>query len=137
MSFPGSPHDRPPERYGGRPRPGRRRAGVIALAVLAGGLLAFVIWAAWHAATPDVRFGLLGFSVPGEDRVEVRFEVVADREATLRCDLRAENLRREIVGSTRVEVGPAAQSRRIVTAVVRTRERAVAAVVESCRRVPR
>jgi hypothetical protein len=126
---------RPAGRYGDSPRPRRRLALLAALVTLGSVLLGMLVWSAWHFATPDVRAGLLGFTVVDDSRVDVRFEVVADPAATVECDLRAQNLARDTVGSARVPVGPSAEGRRVLTATVRTRERAVSGQLEECRLV--
>ena len=128
------PTARPAERYGATPPPLRRRAFRTAVGIGCAALLVLVVWSSWHHANPPVRTGLLGFAVLDDARVEVHFEVAADPSAALQCDLRAQNFNRDTVGSAVVDVPPGPE-RREVRAIVRTRTRAVAGQLQTCRLV--
>ena len=131
MSSP-TPAQRPAGRYGDQPR--RLRPGPVALVVaLATAFVGWVVWAALGATAPDVQAQVTGFRVPGPHRIQVKVTVVAD-EGRVTCGLRALGKDREVVGVTTVDVrvGP---SRRLEAEVpVRTRDTAVSAVLDDCRR---
>lgn len=123
---------RPEGRYGPvRRGPDRRTATLAAAAALA---LA-VGWAAYISFGPGrdrVTFQDIGWSVPSQDRVEVRFEVQKDPAATAVCTVRALNRGFTEVGIADVTVGPAARRATTVTAVVPTTEQAVSGNVKAC-----
>lgn len=77
------------QRYGA-PAPWRRRAavaGTVALAVVAGLLVA---WAAWSHATPEARSELVGFTVTDQHEVVADVQVSLSERATgVQCVLRA------------------------------------------------
>lgn len=126
----GSPGSRPQGRYGER-RPSR--ALIAGLAVVGAALLGWLIWAALAAANPDTRSAVLGFRVLDDRRVQVRFEVVADKAAAVTCSVRAQDSSGEIVGLTGVDIGPGPEDRREAETVLSTRGRAVTATVAGCR----
>ncbi|MGZ4592655.1 MAG: DUF4307 domain-containing protein [Actinomycetes bacterium] len=123
---------RPPGRYDDAPRrPGR--AAVAAIVVLAGAFGAWVLWAALGAATPDVRSELQGFTVLGSSRVRVDITATADHRSPVTCTVQAEDRNREAVGVARVTLAAGRDATRPATVVVRTRSRAVTAVIVGCR----
>ena len=119
-------------RYGRRPTPRRRLAGALALAALAGAFLAWTLWAGLSRARTDVRWQLLGFDASSASAVTVRLLVLTDAEASVECDVAAQNRAHETVG-LRTVAAPPGSDERSVTVTVPVRERAVAAVVEGCR----
>ena len=131
---PRRPPRRPAGRYG-ESRPARRALALAALVALGVALLVLLAGTAWRVSTPDVRTGLLRFEVVDDATVEIDFEVVADPEAALACDLRAQDVDHATVGSATVRVPPDGQARRLVSARVPTRARAVSGEVQRCRLV--
>ncbi len=124
--------DDPSHRYARlRARPSGRAKIATALAGL--GLAAWVAWAAFAAATPDVRTQVLDFTVRDSTRVEVSVAVTADPRAQVTCTLRAQNREHATTGLRRVVSGPTAEHRRVLRAVIETRERAVVVTVVGCR----
>ncbi len=131
-------HGRRPDdlshRYGRlRARPSVRAKIAAALAGL--GLVAWVAWAAFVAATPDVRTQVLDFTVRDSTRVEVSVAVTADPRARVTCTLRAQSRDHVTTGLRRVVSDPAPTRRRILRTVIETRERAVVVTVVGCRAV--
>jgi hypothetical protein len=123
---------RPPGRYDDarrRPRP----LGVAAIVVLAAAFVAWVLWAALDAATPDVRSELQSFTVVDESQVRVHIQATADRKSPVGCTVQAEDRHHEPVGVTRVTLPAGNEDTRGATAVVRTRSRAVTAILVGCR----
>jgi hypothetical protein len=104
----------------------------VAIALLAVVGLAWVVWAGLGAAQREVRWSEVGYDVVDDTTVEVTFTVVKDPSATAACRLEALNGRYAQVGLTTVEVGPAEQRAVSRTATVRTQERAVTGLVDSC-----
>ncbi len=134
MNLPGTgrtePAARPPGRYGER----RTNPLLVACLVVVGAaLFGWLLWAALGAATPDTRSALVSFRALDDRRVEVRFEVTADRARAVTCTLQALDTSGEVVGVTQVAVPPARQDRREVEAVVGTRSRAANAAIAGCR----
>jgi hypothetical protein len=124
-------YGRPAGRYGER-GPRRRLFLVAVLVVLAAAAAGWLVWAALAASTPDVRATLIGFRVVDDGHVQVRFEVIADRDATVTCSVQAEDRYRETVGLATVPVPPGRRQREVQT-TIRTRDRAVTATVAGCR----
>jgi uncharacterized protein DUF4307 len=123
---------RPPGRYGD-PRRRLHPVAVAAIVLLAGAFGAWVLWAALGAATPDVRSELQSFRVVDDSRVRVSIEATADHRSPVICTVQAEDRNREPVGVTRVTLAPGQRATRATTTVVRTRSRAVTAVIVGCR----
>ncbi len=122
-------------RYG-RPASGRRRLlGLVTIAVLGTALLAWAVWAGLARGRADVRWQLLAFDTRPGDSVTVRFTVRTAADASVECDVGAQNRLHEPVGLQRVQV-PAGSAVRTLSVTVPVREPAVAAVVESCWTVP-
>jgi hypothetical protein len=124
---------RPAERYGDVPSRRRRRVVVAAVAVLAVVGVAFVVWAGLAAAQREVRWDDVGYRVVDDTTVELTFNVVKDPGATVECRLQALSGSFAQVGLATVEVGPAPERAVQRTATIRTQERAVTAVVDTCR----
>lgn len=120
------------ERYGRRgPSPRRRRAAVVAVAVLAVAALAWVVWAG-TGLVPRVSHQVVGFSSPTDTEVELVFQVTKDPAATARCDVRALADDFTTVGWLTVDVGPATRDVVQREVVVRTQQKAVSAEVMGC-----
>lgn len=124
---------RPPAgRYGPEPTPARRRRRVLLAvggAVVAVGLL---VWLALGVGD-DLGWEDVGYTVHGDDRVDVRFRVTKDPGATAECTLHALNRGFAEVGVITVTVGPGETRTQELTVPVATQERAVTGVVDSCR----
>jgi hypothetical protein len=130
-SAPGPPAGRYGERSG-RLGPGP----VAAIVVVATAFVAWVVWAALGAATPDVRSDLLAFRVVDDTRVTARIEVTADAGRSVTCTVEAEDRTREPVGVRRVVVSAGSDSTRRASTSVSTRARAVTVVLVGCRLGP-
>jgi type 1 fimbria pilin len=108
---------------------------VAAVVVLATAFVGWVVWAALAAGAPDVTAQVTGFVVPGPHRIDVEVTVAAD-EGRVTCPLRALGPDRDVVGATTVRVRVPSTGRVETTVPVRTRAKAVAAVLDECRRRP-
>jgi hypothetical protein len=126
---------RPDDRYGDRsPRP---RPGVVAAIVLvASAFVGWVVWAALGAASPDVTGQVERFRIESPAQVHVEISVTADRGRAVRCTLQAQDKDHAPVGVARVTVPAGERRTRAAEADVRTRSRAVTAVLSGCRLVP-
>ena len=120
----------PPGRYGDVPR--RRRPGVVAaVVVLATGFVGWVVWAALAAAAPEATGQVTGFRVKGPHALEVEL-VLGGERGPVACTVQALDRTRDVVGVTTARGRVGASGRVEATVVVRTRARAVAAVVDGC-----
>ena len=126
------------ERYGRRPRSGRRTRA----ALVAGGLVlaaGAVAWAAWVAQTvtdrpltwQDVAFDVTGDTVT-RVTFDVRFAGDLPDDAEAVCTVRALNQVAAEVGLRDVTVGPASREAVRTTVEVPTSERAVTGLVKEC-----
>jgi hypothetical protein len=104
--------------------------------VLAAAFVAWVRGAALGAATPAVRSNLLGFRIMGADSVHASIEVSADAGRPVTCTVQAEDRDHEPVGVARTTLRAGADATRRADVVVRTRSRAVTAVILGCRLGP-
>jgi Domain of unknown function (DUF4307) len=122
----------PPGRYG-EPPP-RQRLVVTAVAVVVAGLFgAWLIWAGLSQAGPSVRATVVGLSTPGSHRALVRVELAGDPRRAVSCQVQALDSGGAIVGQTRVEASTGSSGRRVVTATVRTLDKARRAQTAGCR----
>jgi Domain of unknown function (DUF4307) len=126
---------RPAGRYDDRSRRPRPLV-VAALVVLVGAFGAWVLWAGLGAATPDVRSDVLGFRIGSAATVRVRIEVSADARRTVTCTLQAQDSSHEPVGLARTTLPAGTDATRRADVVVRTRSKAVTAVIQGCRLGP-
>jgi hypothetical protein len=123
---------RPAGRYG-PDRPAPRRAVFVAAAVTA--VVVAVGWfgyVAFGLRNTGVSFVDIGYTVPDDAHVEVRFQLRKDSSATAVCTVRALNLGAAEVGLTDVRIGPSDGDLTTVRAVVATTERAVRGNVKAC-----
>lgn len=128
-----SPAPSPPAgRYGRPDTPGRRRAGRVAVIVLAVVAVAVVVWIGLGQAGTPVRWTEVGFTVEGPTSTELRFDVTKDADATATCRVQALSENFAEVGVQTVTVGPAGTATQRVTATIPTAEMAVSAVVVGC-----
>ena len=121
---------RPDGRYGGDTA--RRRPGLVAaIVVLATAFVGWVVWAALGAAAPAATGTVTGFRVTGPHAVQVTLALGGD-QGRVSCTVQALDRTREVVGVTtaRARVGSSGRARTSV--VVRTRAKAVTAVVDGC-----
>ena len=129
---------RPAGRYGER-SPRGRRATVAVAAVAASAFLGWVLWAALGAASPGVRGEVRAFSVVSADAIDVTVRVSGPTDGTggdVGCSVQALGRTREVVGVADIVLDPSrrsqARGRDEGTVTVRTRERAVSAVIGRC-----
>jgi hypothetical protein len=121
---------RPDGRYG-RAAPRRRPGVVAAVVVLATAFVGWVVWAALGAAAPAASGQVTGFRVTGPHAVQVSVAVAGDK-GRLSCTVQALDRTREVVGVTTASARVDSSGQAQTTVVVRTRARAVTAVVEGC-----
>jgi hypothetical protein len=121
---------RPEGRYG-RAAPRRRPGVVAAVVVLATAFVGWVVWAALGAAAPEATGQVTGFRVTGPHAVQVRVALSGD-QGRLSCTVQALDRTREVVGVTTASARVGSSGQAQTTVVVRTRARAVTAVVDGC-----
>ncbi len=120
------------ERYGVR-MAASRPVTITIVAVATAVALAWLGWAAWSQATPDVRAAVHSFDVVSSHEVEVVVDVHRENEGSVRCDLSAQADDHSVVGEDELVV-PAGDERDLqVTATLRTSRQATIATVDNCR----
>ncbi|AEE47068.1 DUF4307 domain-containing protein [Cellulomonas fimi] len=128
-----TPAVRPPAgRYGPEPTSRSvtlRRAGLVALGVLAAVVLA---WVTIGVLREPVQWKDVGFRVDGPTSTQVTFEVTKDPALAVTCQVQALSESYAQVGVRSVDVGPAEVRTQRVTVPVRTSELAVSGVVVGC-----
>jgi len=113
----------------------RRRTRLIAIVAAAGVLGVVIAWVVWAGLLgPDASLGSrdLGYSVTGDDAIEVRYEVTADAGASVSCALQALNSTFAIVGWKVVAIPPSDQGTRQFRETLRTSEPAVTGLIYRC-----
>ena len=134
MSQAAQPPRRPQERYGARSASspaGRRRLAVLAAVLVAVG----VAYAAWFAASSagGVNFTTRGYEHLDQDSaLRVEFSVTRPAGTAVVCEVEALSSGAARVGLDSVPVPPSPETTVVVTADVRTSERAVTGQVASC-----
>jgi hypothetical protein len=131
MTTPTSPLRRPAGRYDERqPLP---RAVLVFLGVLGAlALVAFAYLAYDRYSSNRTTFGVVGFTVLDDHRVQLSFEVNKPLDATVVCSLVARDRNHVSVGKTDVTVGPADRDPAQVTERFETTSRATSVDVTSC-----
>ena len=127
--------DRPPPpagRYGRVPSPRRRLAGWVAAGLALAVAGAWVVWAGLGQARADVRWSDVGFTIHGDQSVEVTYDVGKEPSSTAVCSLRALDRNKTAVGIARVTIGPTSAKVTRRTDSVRTSAQAVTGVVDDC-----
>ncbi len=120
----------PSGRYGAAPR--RPRPGLVAaLVVLAAAFVGWVVWAALAASAPGATGEVTGFRVRGPHALAVEVTMGGD-QGPVSCTIQALDATRDVVGVTTARARVGASGRVETSVVVRTRARAVAAVVDGC-----
>ena len=121
------------DRYGA-PRPNRRRALVAASSSVAAVFLAWLGWAAWSHATPEVTSQLVGFDVVDEHRAVARLSVnLAGQQVEASCRLRAIAEDHTVVGERVVTVsGARIEESATLTVDLRTERRATSVESIGC-----
>lgn len=122
------------ERYGHSPARRRRTrvlAGIAAAAVLVV-VIAWVVWAGLFGPSASLGSRDLGYSLIGDDAVEVDYEVTADAGASVSCALQALNSTFAIVGWKVVAIPPSDQGTHQLSETLRTSEPAVTGLIYRC-----
>jgi hypothetical protein len=104
---------------------------VAALVVLAAGFVGWVVWAALAASAPAATGQVTGFRVRGPHALAVEVTMGGDH-GPVSCTIQALDATRDVVGVTTARARVGATGRVQTTVVVRTRTKAVAAVVNGC-----
>jgi xanthine/uracil permease len=119
---------RPPGRYGDAPR--RPRPGVIAaVVVVAAAFVGWVVWAALGAVDREPQAEVTAFRIVSAESMKVRVRLAVGTEGPIGCTVQAMDRTREVVGVAGVELRAGRKERWVS---VRTRDRAVTAMVASC-----
>jgi hypothetical protein len=122
------------ERYGRSPAR-RRRARVLAGITGAAVLVvvgAWVVWAGLFGPGASLGSRDLGYSLIGDDAVEVHYEVTAGAGASVSCALQALNSTFAIVGWKVIAIPPSDQGTRQFRETLRTSEPAVTGLIYRC-----
>ena len=121
-------------RYGRSPE--RRRRGRLLGIVAAVGVTAVVLsWVVWVGLLgPNASLGSrdLGYSLVGDDAIEVRYEVTMDAGQTASCALQALNSTFAIVGWKVVAIPASEEGTRQFRETLRTSEPAVTGLIYRC-----
>jgi hypothetical protein len=120
----------PAGRYGRDQRP-RRTGAVAAAVVLAAALGGWVVWATLGATAPDATGQVTGFRARGTHTLQVSLAVGGDA-GRVSCTVHALDAGRDVVGVTTARARVGASGRAETSVVIRTRARAVTAVVDGC-----
>jgi hypothetical protein len=125
------PADLPADRYG---RAASRRTRTIWIAAVAVVVVVAVGWFAWAAyeSRSSATGTDVGFDVLDNATVTVTFDVTKPQDKTATCVVQALDSGFDVVGTSRVQVGPADAGVVRRTATVRTTNRATTAQVTSC-----
>ncbi|MBA2770004.1 MAG: DUF4307 domain-containing protein [Sporichthyaceae bacterium] len=121
----------PAGRYGAPART-RSRGLVVTVVVVSVAFLGWVVWAGLGAAAPDVRGEVTGFRIVSGSAIQVRVAAGAGTGSQLACTVRALDRTREVVGVAGVALDPDTRAGRERWVTVRTRDRAVTAMVGEC-----
>jgi len=109
---------------------GRRFAiwlGAIAIAV-AVAVMAYIAF-----GIPTIRYKEVGFNIKGAESIELTFDVSKPNDWTLSCVLNALNENYAQVGTKTVTIGPSDEHEQRYSTEIRTTEKAVTAIVDSCK----
>jgi hypothetical protein len=116
---------------GWRPTPGTGKWWV--LGIVFG--LAFTAWATWQEySVSDQKISVrdIGYTVVDDRTVTLNFEVTKPADGTVVCTVQAQDLHKNVVGSTTVPIPPAATRTNTYTATIRTTTLAFAALTHDC-----
>jgi hypothetical protein len=120
----------PLDRYGRDRR--RRRPGMVAAAVVvATALVGWAVWATLAATAPAATGQVTGFQARGAHSLRVSLAVGGD-PGRISCTVQALDASRDVVGVTTARALVGSSGRAQTSVVVRTRAKAVTAVVDSC-----
>ncbi|WP_439591865.1 DUF4307 domain-containing protein [Microbacterium sp.] len=120
------------ERYGRRPRPHRRRAFWIAVALVAATSIAALAWLTISNATDDVGFDEMGFRLVDERTVTVSFQVTPPTGASVACAIQALDEDFGVVGWRVVEYPSSELVTRTFTETIPTVAEATTGTVKAC-----
>jgi Domain of unknown function (DUF4307) len=122
------------ERYGRRPRPGRRRLLVALLAAVVAVAAAWAVWAAFALTRSSLTWTDAGADVTGTTAVRVSFVVRAAPGTHLVCAVRATDDTGAVVGWLDVPVVAPSSGTATPTVTVPTSQPATGGGVASCAR---
>lgn len=115
-----------------RPQSERRKwwiIGTVGVALMS----ALAIWFALSATSHTVTANQAGFTINGDDRVTVRWDVIpSERDKPITCTLIALNDKRDVLGTKTVSLAPSSYRSTRYEDVVRTTSRAVSGTVKEC-----
>ena len=116
------------DRYGHNPSHWKRYAIILAIA-----LTGWTLWAANHAAHPDVRIQLISFSTISDSKISIKYSVVFKQSSNQPrvCKLIARDFQKNVVGEIRDEFS-GANKRAMREVDIPTRVKAVNASISGC-----
>jgi hypothetical protein len=118
-------------RYGRPASRTRRHLAIGAVALLVAVALAWFAWAAYSGRSSATGSDV-GFEVVDDGTVRVTFDVTKPHDQVATCTIQALDPGFSVVGTVRVQVGPAEHDVVRQTATVRTTNRATTGRVQSC-----
>lgn len=124
-------HPVAPDRYGRKLSKTQHRLAIGAVALVVVAALAWFAWVAWSGRASATGTDV-GFVVVDDGTVRVTFDVTKPADGTATCTIQALDPGFSVVGTVRVQIGPAEHGVVRQTATVRTTNRATAGRVESC-----
>jgi Domain of unknown function (DUF4307) len=118
-------------RYG-RPSVGRRRAGVVVIAVVVGGLLGWLVWAALGQSRDTVGGLVQSYDVRSPHEISVTVQITRTSAAAVHCTVSAIASDHSEVGRRVVRLPAGSSGTRTITTTVRTEREATTADVAGC-----
>jgi hypothetical protein len=121
-------------RYGRSPRSRKRekQLGIVAAAVFAVVLVAWVIWAGLDAVGSTLETKDIAHSITSDTSVDVTFQLSVEPGTPTYCAVQALNERFAVVGWKVIEVPPSDAFNRTLTESVRTTELASTGLIYRC-----
>lgn len=120
------------ERYGRGPRPGRRRAFWITVAVLTAASVGTLAWATVSNSLNEVSFDGTAHEIVDDRTVTVSFQVSPPARATFACALQALDEDFGVVGWRVIEYPPIEGNAQAIVETIPTVARATTGIVDSC-----
>lgn len=110
----------------------RRVLGIVAAAVFAVVLVAWVVWGGLFGENAKLETRDLGHDIVSDSLVNVQFEVTSDAEGDISCAVQALNESFTVVGFRVIQLPESEQRTRQFTEPVRTTELAVSGLIYRC-----
>jgi hypothetical protein len=119
-------------RYG-RSASGRRRTGIVVIAIVAAALTGWAVWAALGQSGDTVGGLVESYDVRSPHEISVTLQITRTAEGPAQCTVVALASDHAQVGRHVVRLAPATSGTRTITTLVRTEREATTADVTDCR----